>query len=305
MELQTSTKGAGLLFGNAYLLLVLTTLMWGGNAVAGRIAVGEISPMLLTGIRWIGVVILLAIFARRTVIAEWPVLRRHLPFLMAMGALGFTGFNALFYLSAYTTSAINIGIIQGAIPIFVLIGAYIAYRTPVTLVQVIGAALTMIGVALVATRGEIAHAQALRINEGDLLMVIACALYAGYTVALRKRPAVSGLAMFSVMAVAALLTSLPLVAIEAAMGDFRAPTPTGWAVLAFVVLFPSFLSQIFFLRSVQLVGPGRAGLFVNLVPIFAAILAVLVLGELFQLYHALALGLVLGGIWLAERRRSA
>ncbi|KZD12760.1 hypothetical protein AUP43_04075 [Oceanibaculum pacificum] len=279
--------------------------MWGGNAVAGRIAVGEISPMLLTGIRWIGVVILLAIFARRTVIAEWPVLRRHLPFLMAMGALGFTGFNALFYLSAYTTSAINIGIIQGAIPIFVLIGAYIAYRTPVTLVQVIGAALTMIGVALVATRGEIAHAQALRINEGDLLMVIACALYAGYTVALRKRPAVSGLAMFSVMAVAALLTSLPLVAIEAAMGDFRAPTPTGWAVLAFVVLFPSFLSQIFFLRSVQLVGPGRAGLFVNLVPIFAAILAVLVLGELFQLYHALALGLVLGGIWLAERRRSA
>lgn len=305
MESQTPTKGAGLLFGNAYLLLVLTTLMWGGNAVAGRIAVGEISPMLLTGIRWIGVVILLAIFARRTVIAEWPVLRRHLPFLMAMGALGFTGFNALFYLSAYTTSAINIGIIQGAIPIFVLIGAYIAYRTPVTLVQFVGAALTMIGVALVATRGEIAHAQALRINEGDLLMVIACALYAGYTVALRKRPAVSGLAMFSVMAAAALLTSLPLVAIEAAMGDFRAPTPTGWGVLAFVVLFPSFLSQIFFLRSVQLVGPGRAGLFVNLVPIFAAILAVLVLGELFQLYHALALGLVLGGIWLAERRRSA
>ena len=83
------------------------------------------------------------------------------------------------------------------------------------------------------------------------------------------------------------------------------PTATGWGVLLFVVVFPSFLSQIFFLRAVDLVGPGRAGLFVNLVPIFAATLGVMVLGERFQTFHALALGFVLGGIWLAERGRKS
>lgn len=294
---------AGWLFGNAYLLLVLTTLSWGGNAVAGRLAVGEVSPMALTMLRWIGVVTLIALFARHRLVAEWPVLRRHLPYLFALGALGFTAFNALFYVSAHFTAAINIGIIQGAIPVFVLLGAYAAYRTPVTGLQFAGVVLTMLGVAVIAAQGDIARLAELAFNNGDLLMVLACLLYAGYTVALRKRPAVSGLAMFSVMAVAALLTSLPLVAAEAALGHFQWPTPTGWAVLAFVAIFPSFLAQIFFLRSVELVGPGRAGVFVNLVPIFSALLAVLILGEHFQLYHALALAFVLGGIALAERLR--
>lgn len=301
---EAGTRSGGLLFGNAYLLLVLTTLMWGANAVAGRLAVGEISPMALTGFRWVGVVVLLVLFARKTVTAEWPVLRRHLPFLMILGALGFTAFNALFYVAAHTTQAINIGIIQGSIPIFVLLGAYLVYRTRVTLVQILGVAATMIGVALVATQGELARIVDFQFNRGDLLMVVACALYAGYTVALRRRPAVSGLAMFSVMAGAAFLTSIPLVIIEVAMGDFQWPTLTGWGVLAYVVVFPSLLSQIFFLRSVELVGPGRAGVFVNLVPVFSAALGVVILGEQFQLYHALALGSVLGGIWLAERRRS-
>lgn len=295
----------GWLFGNAYLLLVLTTLSWAGNAVAGRLAVGEVSPMALTMLRWVGVVVLVLIFARHRLIAEWPVLRRHLPYLFALGALGFTGFNALFYIAAHSTVAINIGIIQGSIPVFVLLGAYAAYRTPVTGLQFVGVAATMLGVAIIAAQGDIARLADLAFNNGDLLMVLACLLYAGYTVALRKRPAVSGLAMFSVMAVAALLTSLPLVAVEAALGRFQWPSLTGWAVLSFIALFPSFLAQIFFLRSVELVGPGRAGVFVNLVPIFSALLAVLILGERFQLYHALALVFVLGGIAVAERLRRA
>jgi drug/metabolite transporter (DMT)-like permease len=293
------------LFGNAYLLLTLTMLSWGGNAVAGRMAVGEVSPMALTMLRWAGVAVLLALFARRPVRTEWPVLRRHLPFLFALGLIGFTIFNALFYVAAHSTAAINIGIIQGSIPVFVLLGAYAAYRTPVTGLQTAGVAVTMIGVVLVAAQGDVARLAELAFNKGDLLMVLACLLYAGYTVALRKRPAVSGLAMFSVMAACALLTTVPLVAAEAVLGTLVWPTPKGWAILGFVSLFPSFLAQIFFLRSVELVGPGRAGLFVNLVPIFSALLAVLILGERFQLYHALALVLVLVGIALAERLRRA
>lgn len=304
MNTSTSGTATGGLFGNAYVLLILTTLSWGGNAIAGRIAVGEISPMLLTTMRWVGVAILIVLFARRAVLTAWPVLRTRLGFLAALGTLGFTAFNALFYLAAQSTVAINIGIIQGAIPVFVLIGAYFVYRTPVTLVQVAGVAVTMVGVALVASHGDLSMLASLAFADGDLLMILACALYAGYTVALRRRPAVSGLAMFSVLAIAALISSLPLPIFEAAAGTLVWPSAVGWAVLAYVVIFPSFVAQICFLRAVELIGPARAGLFVNLVPIFAAGLGVLVLGEQFQLHHALALVFVLGGIWLAERRRA-
>lgn len=291
----------GAIFANAYVLLTLTTLSWGGNAVASRLAVGEISPMALTTARWLGVAILILMFARGPLVADWPELRKRLPFVLLLGALGFTAFNALMYAAAHTTTAINIGIIQGSIPVFVLIGAYVAYRTPVTGVQTLGVATTVVGVALVAFQGDLARLATLTFNLGDLLIIGAGLLYAGYTVALRRRPPVSGIAMFSVMAFAALVTSLPLVAVEMLTGDFLWPTAKGFAVVGFVVLFPSFLAQLFFLRSVDLIGPGRAGVFVNLVPIFASGLSVLILGERFQLFHGLALALVLGGIWLAER----
>lgn len=288
------------LFGNAYLMLVLTMLAWAGNAVAGRFAVGEISPMALTTLRWVFVVLLLALFARREIKEAWPVMRQHLGYLGTMGAVGFTLFNALFYTAAETTTAINIGILQGAIPIFVLLGAFLVHRSKVTPVQAIGVALTLLGVVIVTSGGNLERLLALQLNEGDLLMVIACVFYAGYTLALRRRPAVSGLAIFSVLAAAAFLASLPLAVVEAAAGDWRWPTASGWVVLLYVVLFPSFLAQLSFMQGVKLIGPSRAGVFVNLVPIFAALLSVLLLGEAFGLFHAAALVLVLTGIWIAE-----
>jgi drug/metabolite transporter (DMT)-like permease len=105
------------------------------------------------------------------------------------------------------------------------------------------------------------------------------------------------------MAVVAFGSSLPLVGMEMIQGTAQFPTPKGWLILLYVAFLPSLLSQIFFIRGVELIGPARAGLFVNLVPVFGALLAVVLLGEPFALYHAIGLALVLGGIWLAERRR--
>ncbi|SMF71824.1 Permease of the drug/metabolite transporter (DMT) superfamily [Tistlia consotensis] len=291
------------LFGNAYLLLVLTTMAWGGNAVASRFAVGAVSPMALTAMRWLGVVILLALFARREIREAWPQLRPRLGTLALLGACGFTGFNALYYVAAHSTTAINIGILQGAIPIFVLLGAYLLDRAPVTALQSFGVLLTLIGVAVVTSGGSLARLATLSLNQGDLIMLGACALYAGYTLGLRRRPAVSALASFSVLALSACLAALPLAAIEAAAGSFQWPSPRGWLVLAYVVLFPSFLSQLSFMQGVKLIGPARAGVFVNLVPIWAALFSVLLLGEDFALYHGAALVLVLGGIWIAEHAK--
>jgi len=287
--------------GQAYLLLILTTLCWGGNAVLGRLAVGEISPMLLVSLRWIGAVLLMLVFARRAVRQDWQTLRHHLPYLAAMGALGFTAFNALFYVAAHTTTAVNIGIIQGSMPVFVLLGAFVAYRTPVTPLQTAGVTVTMIGVVIVGTGGSLERLAALTVNHGDLLMIVACTFYSGYAVGLRRRPAVSSLGLFTMVAAAAFLASVPLTAAEIALGKFQWPTPMGWLVAGLVTVFPSFLAQIFFIKGVALIGPGRAGVFINLVPVFASILAVLILSEPFEGFHAVALALVLGGIWLSER----
>ncbi len=294
---------AARLWGQAYLLLTLTTLAWGGNAVAGRLAVGEVSPMALTALRWVGVVAVLGLLMGRQVAAALPELRPRWRSVVLMGALGFTAFNALFYAAAHHTTGVNLTIIQGAIPVAVLLGGLLVFGVRIRAVQVAGMAVTIAGVLLVATKGHLETLLELAFNIGDVWMIGACILYAGYTLGLRNRPQVPGLVFFAAMATVAFLTSLPLLAYEIWTGAVRWPTPKGWAILAYVALFPSLVSQLFFMRGVELIGPGRAGLFVNLVPVFGALLSVVILGEPFNWYHGAALALVLGGIWLAERGR--
>lgn len=289
-------------FNQPILLLVLTTLFWGGNTIAGRLAIGEVSPMAVVLLRWIAVSGLLLVLYGRQVRAEWPTLRRHLPILIAMGMFGFTAFNALFYIAAHSTTAVNLGIIQGSMPMFVLLGALVILRTPIRPLQALGVLVTMAGVAFIAAQGDLSRLAGLEVNIGDALMIVACLLYSLYAVLLRKRPPVSGMVFFTVLSVVAAVTSVPLFAMEVAQGALQWPTPKGWLVIAYISIFPSCLSQIFFMRGVELVGPGRAGVFINLVPIFSSLLAVSLLGEPFHLYHAAALCLVLVGIALSERK---
>ena len=284
----------------AYALLTGTTLCWGLNAIISRLAVGEISPMQLVMFRWLGVVAILLLVARRNLVTDWPVLRRHLPFLALMGSCGFTLFNALFYTAGHYTSAINIGILQGSIPIFVLLGSLLLLRHPIGAIQACGVAVTLAGVMIVASHGNPAELAALRVNRGDAFMLIACFFYAAYSIGLSRRPNVSALGLFAVMAAIAWLVSLPLLGYEIHQQGWVAPSARGWLLVALVTLLPSLIAQIFFIQGVALIGPGRAGVFVNLVPVFASIMAVIFLDEAFRLYHALALFLVLGGIGLSE-----
>jgi drug/metabolite transporter (DMT)-like permease len=288
------------IYQQPYALLILTMLAWGGNAVASRMAVGEISPMLLTAGRWSLVLAIVGVLGRDAVVRNAPRLREQWRTILAMAVCGFTAFNALFYVAGHLTSAVNIAILQGSIPIFVMLGALVLHRTPVRGGQALGMLITLAGVLTVASHGDLADLAQLQFNPGDLLMIVACVLYAGYTLALRGREGVSTLWFFAGLAAAALVTSLPLAAGELALGQAQWPTARGWAILLYVALAPSFFAQLFYMRAVQLIGPARAGLFVNLVPVFGALLAVLLIGEPFHAHHAAALGLVLLGIALAE-----
>jgi drug/metabolite transporter (DMT)-like permease len=286
------------------LLLTLTCLMWAGNAIASRLAVGEIGPMTLTSLRWVIVCAIMPMLFRRELVQYWPVLRERWKTILLMGCLGFTAFNTLMYLAAHNTTAINIGIVQGSIPVFVLLGALVVYGTPIRVVQMLGVLVTILGVLMVASQGDLAVLATLAVNIGDAVMILACLFYAGYTVALRQRPAVPGLVFFTALAMVACVVSLPLMAFELTRNPAAWPTTQGWLIVAYVAAFPSLISQVFFIRGVELIGPGRAGVFVNLVPVFAPMLAVVILGEPFRWYHGAALVLVLGGIWLAERGKA-
>jgi len=298
VKARTSLWGA--FWNSPALLLTLTALMFAGHSVVGRLAVGEISPMTLTCARWGLALIPLSLATRANFSRDLAVLRPRWAFIVAMGALGFTAFNALFYTAAHHTSALNLSIIQGAIPAFVLICARLVFRVRVRPWQAFGAFVTMIGVAAIASQGDVARLLALAFNSGDVIMMVASVLYAGYTVGLRARPQVSGLGFFTAMAAVAFVTSIPLLGLEIASGAFIQPTLKGLALLVYVAVFPSLLAQILYIRGVELIGPGRAGVFVNLVPVFGALLAVVLLGEAFALYHAVALILVCAGIGIAE-----
>ncbi len=287
--------------GRAYLYLTLTTLMWAGNTIAGRLAVGEVSPMVVTSLRWFIVSLIVGFIARDRIIADWPVLRPRLGLIVAMGVFGYTGFNALFYLAAHYTGAVNLAILQGGMPVVIFLVAFAVYGTPIRLGQAAGIVLTFAGIAMVAAKGHLGTLAALDINVGDLLLLAACVLYGGYTVALRNRPRTSDLGFFAIMAVAAFLISLPLVVLEWWAGTMQWPTPYGWAVTLWIAIFPSLLAQLFYMRGVALIGPGRAGIFANLVPIFGAAMAVGLLGEPFGWFHAVGLVMVIGGIVWAQR----
>ncbi len=284
----------------AYLLMVIVTWCWGCNAILSKIAVGEISPMMLVTLRWLGAVLLLISFARKYLVQDWHILRQHLIYIFFMGAVGFTGFNSLFYTAGHSTSAVNIGIIQGAIPVFVILGSFILLKIKISPVQVVGIVTTLVGVYVIATAGNLGQLLELSINQGDLVMLTACFLYAAYSVGLSRRPAASSLGLFTLIAIAAFISSLPMLAFEAYQQGLKIPTMTGWIVTLLAILLPSLVAQVLFIQSVGLIGPGRAGVFVNLVPVFASLMAVFFLGESFEIFHAVALTLVLGGIGLSE-----
>jgi drug/metabolite transporter (DMT)-like permease len=288
------------LIASAALPLTLASLFWAGNTIAGRLAVGNITPMSIVFLRWVLVVAVLWPIYGREIPQYWPAIRQKLPRIVIMAALGFTSFNTLFYWAGHYTTAVNLGILQGSMPVFVLAGAFLAHGTRITPVQALGVFLTIFGVVTVATHGAPQKLLELALNRGDVLMLVACTLYAFYTVALRDRPVMPGAVFFTLLALIAAITAAPLVVFEAATSGLKLPTPTGWLVTAYVAVFPSCLSQLFMLRGVDLIGPGRAGVYINLVPVFSAILAVILLGEPFAPFHAVALAMVCVGVLMAQ-----
>lgn len=289
----------------AYILLLLTTLFWGGNAVAGKLAVGHISPMILTSVRWGLAMVVLCVIGWPRLVADWPKVRERAVYLLILGAVGFTVYNALFYTALRYTSAINVSIENAGTPIAIFIANFLFFRLRPNWAQIVGFLVSIFGVALTASHGNLSRLFALDLNLGDMLMLVAVCSYAGYAVALRVKPQIHWQSLMIALTAGAFLASIPLVAAEVYAGAAILPDLPGWAIIFYTTVFASILSQIFFVQGIELIGSNRAGLFINLMPVFGTLLSVIILREAFHLYHAFALALVLGGIWLAETRGRA
>ena len=290
------------MFTNPHFLLSMAALFWGFNAIAGRSAVGEVSPLLIVSCRWFGVSIFLTLLCRKELFFAFKKFKTNFKWFLMMGILGFTGFNSLYYISAHHTIAINLGIVQATMPAFIIIISMFWLKTKIVLMQLVGLLVTFFGVLIVISNGNIDSLLNLKINKGDLIMTLACVFYAIYAVGLKKKPKLNSFLLITFFSYIAFIGSLPGLFFEVVSDRMLLPTSKGLIILMVIIIFPSFLAQIFFIMGVEKLGPSTSGLYVNLVPIFTAVLAVLILEESFYFFHLLSLIVVFLGIYLFERK---
>lgn len=268
--------------------------------MVGKLAVGHVSPMVLNFSRWSIALIIICSISVPQLKKDWPELKRHWLLLLGYGAIGYTAFNGFLYTALKYTSAVNGAIEQGGIPVLIFILNFLLFRIPVSAVQILGFAISFVGVALTATRGDLDVLLSLALNFGDALLLLAVAAYAIYTIALRWKPAIHWKSLMAASALGGALTGLPLVLWEQANGTMILPDLAGMGMIAYAALFPSLISQVFYVLGVEGIGANRAGLFINLVPVFGTLLSLAVIAEALQPLHLIALSLVLGGIAIAE-----
>lgn len=288
-------------------LLLVPPLLWAGNAVVGRMASGLVPPATLNFLRWVlAFVILLPLAA--WVLRPGSGLLLHWRRFALLGLLGVGLYNALQYLALKTSTPINVTLVAASIPVFMLAIGALFFGQQVTRRQVLGALLSIAGVLLVLARGQWELLLQLRLVPGDVFVLLATAAWAWYSWLLTRRDEPEAIrsdwaAFLMAQVVYGLVWSGTFAAGEWAWTDAQIT----WglplvAIMLFVAIGPAVLAYRCWGLGVQRVGPNVAGFFVNLTPLFAALLSTLLLGEMPHLYHAVAFILIVGGIVVSSKR---
>jgi drug/metabolite transporter (DMT)-like permease len=256
--------------------------------------------MTVTCLRWSLAALIALPFAYQPLRQDWDVIKKHGWVLFALGALGLGSFNMLMYQALTETTAVNVSILQASMPVLIFLLNFAVLGLRVKTLQILGLAVSVFGVLITCTRGNPLSFFSEGLNRGDATMLVACLVYASYTFGLRWRPDIHWMSFMFVVALSAAVGSAPFMLWELQAQPFVVPGWRGWAVVTYAIIFPTFVSQIAYAIGVKSIGGNRAGLFINLVPIFGSILAVLILQEAFRWYHGIGLVLVVGGILVAE-----
>lgn len=293
-----------LLSGHPYLLLVLANLFWAGNFVLARAVRGRVPPIALSFWRWVGALALLLLLTSGSLRAQWPLLRREWKLILAGGILGIGNFNTFVYLGVGETTATNAVLLNSVCPALIVGITFAAGLGRATLRQVLGIAVSLLGVVTIVAQGSPAAVRSLAFNRGDLWVLAAVVSWAFYTVIVVRRPeGVEALTLLAAMVAVGVVWIAPLYAWELAQGARLRLDAVAMGSLAYVAVFPSVVAYLFWNLGVEVIGPNRAGVFIHLLPAFGAVLAALLLGESFRLFHLVGIGLILAGVALASAPR--
>ena len=284
-----------------YLLTAVAPLCWGGNIVLARGVVDIIPPVSFAFWRWAIAFVILLPFTWSAARQDWPVVIRSWKIMAALSVLGISFFNTLLYTAVHTTTAINGAMIQTTMPAVIILATLVIFRERVSGLQVLGVGVCIFGAFIVILRGRWDTLLGMSFATGDILMLGAVILYALYSALLRERPAVHPLSFLIYTFGICLVFLLPLYIWELAAGATMDLTLPVFMSILYVAVFPSIVAYFCWNRGVELLGANRTGLFINLIPVFASILAILFLGESLQAFHVIGLALIFGGMILFNR----
>lgn len=286
-----------------YLLLSLTSLFWAANWVVGRAMRNDMPPVAMGFWRWAIALLILLPYAAPELKRKWHVVRANWLTLTLLGLLGAVAFNTLIYVGLQYTAATNGVLFNSITPILIILMSWAVTRERISRLQACGVLLSLTGVLAIVARGDPASLAAFQFNRGDLWLITAMVLWAMYTIVLRRRPPeLSAVGFLAAMLLLGLPFLLPVYLWELAERGAFALTPATGAALAYYGTIPSIVAYLFWNRGVAQVGPNKAGLFVHLMPLFGALLAVIFLGERLHAYHYAGAVLIFSGIWLTTRR---
>lgn len=285
-----------------YLLLTLTPLFWASNAVLGRAIAGQFLPVTLSILRWTLAFLIVLPFAWPHLVRDWPTIRQRFGTMVVLSVSGISIFNVMQYWALEYTEALNALLMQSSGPLFVAIWSLLLLGVRLTAAQAIGIVISLCGVLVILLRGDLEALSQINLNKGDLIYLVALAIFGFYSALSVKRPAIHNLSFLIFTFGCGAVCLIPMFVWELATRPVVQFTPHNLAVLAYVTIFPSIVSYLCFNRGVELIGANRAAPFFHLIPVFGSAMAIVFLGEKPQLFHLAGYMLVLVGVFIAARK---
>ena len=285
----------------ALAILFVMPLFFSSNIILGRAAVSDVGPFTLAFIRWGTVALVLLPFVCSALWRHRARLRANAPSILLAGFLGMWVCGALVYVALLDTSATNGTLIYTSSPVLVILMERVLRGRQIAVREAIGIALAFLGVVTIVCRGSIDNLVKLSFNQGDLLFVAAALAWAIYSVLLKSRwlEPLQTLPLFMVLAAGGAALLAPFAVYEMTNMDALPSSAYSWALVAGIIIFASLIAFTAFQHGVRVVGASTTSVFLYLLPVYGVGMAVIFLGETFEVFHAVGIATVLGGVILA------
>ena len=291
----------------AYVLLILASLFWSGNFIIGKFStLFQIPPLSLNVFRWISVWLILMPFTYKEIYNNLHNIKKNWLIISFMGVITISTFNSVVYYALNYTQVINAVLVLAAIPAATIVFSSLMNIEKTNIFQLLGLFLSIIGIGSIISNGDIQKITSLNFNKGDLWMLVCVITWALYSTLLKKNKfQLSQFSLIQLMVSAGLLFLIPQLLYEKSIGLEVNFNKAFFIILFYVVIFPAIAAYYCWQKGVEIIGPNRASMFIQLMPLFSAIMAIIIFKEQFELYHFVGAAFVVSGIYLSNRRKNA